>query len=217
MNGELTRDSLLIPAFLPRRVLRTGRAKPVFHRVFPMAQKLSDYFRDGEYLALKGTLDQSITGLAIDSRRVVPGTLFFALPGLRADGAMFIDEAMSRGAVAVVVQNMPAHPPGKITFIQVADARAALARRGLRFLQIGPAHSAVIEWQHRRLPRRCTLRRDPRQFFRAGGRHHGDASIAGTLRLGRVERHALVALDAVLGVIRQVDGGRSRRGRRGRG
>ncbi|OYU98507.1 MAG: hypothetical protein CFE26_27465, partial [Verrucomicrobiales bacterium VVV1] len=67
-----------------------------------MAPKLSDYFGDGEILATKGSLDRPISGLVIDSRRVVPGNLFFALPGFRADGASFIDEAMSRGAVAVV-------------------------------------------------------------------------------------------------------------------
>ena len=144
MNGELTQDSLLIPAFLPRRVLRTGRVQPAFKRVFPMAQPLSDYFRDGEYLAVKGTLDSSITGLAIDSRRVVPGTLFFALPGLRADGAMFIDEAMSKGAVAVVTQKMPAHPPAKVTFIQVADARAALALAARRYHRFPDRELSVI-------------------------------------------------------------------------
>ena len=37
----------------------------------------------GEILASKGTLDRPISGLVMDSRRVVPGTLFFALPGLR--------------------------------------------------------------------------------------------------------------------------------------
>ena len=75
----------------------------------------------------------------------MPGNLFFALPGRRADGAQFIDEAVSRGAAAVVVtERMPAHPPAKVTFIQVADARAALARVAQRYYRFPDRDMAVI-------------------------------------------------------------------------
>jgi len=43
-----------------------------------------------------------IDGLADDSRRVRPGALFFALPGLRHDGLAYADQAVAAGAVAVV-------------------------------------------------------------------------------------------------------------------
>src|SRR6185503_17575587 len=114
------------------------------HRIFKMAPKLSDYFRDEEIVAVKGSLDRPISGLVLDSRRVVPGTLFFALPGLRADGAAFIDEAVSRGAVAIVTQKMPALPPAKVTFIQVRDARAALARVAQRYYKFPDRDMTVI-------------------------------------------------------------------------
>ncbi|MEI6862314.1 MAG: UDP-N-acetylmuramoyl-L-alanyl-D-glutamate--2,6-diaminopimelate ligase [Verrucomicrobiota bacterium] len=93
-----------------------------------MAPQLADYFRADTLLAAKGRLDRPISGLALDSRRVVPGNLFFALPGLRADGASFVDEAMAKGAVAVVTEQMPSHSPAQVTFLQVTDARATLAR-----------------------------------------------------------------------------------------
>ena len=132
MIGYLAQNYPLIHAFQPP-VRRTRREAVATNRIFKMAQKLSDTFHEGEILAVKGTLDRPISGLVIDSRRVVPGTLFFALPGLRADGASFIDEAVSRGAVAIVTQKMPAFPPAKVTFIQVADARAALASVAQRY------------------------------------------------------------------------------------
>ncbi|MCH5373565.1 MAG: dihydrodipicolinate synthase family protein, partial [Planctomycetes bacterium] len=44
----------------------------------------------------------AIQSLATDSRRVAPGSLFFALPGLRTDGNYFIEESVDRGAVAIV-------------------------------------------------------------------------------------------------------------------
>lgn len=144
MIGYLTPNYSLIHALQPRPASRTRRESRATHRVFKMAPKLSDYFHDGEVIAVKGTLDRPVAGLVLDSRRVVPGALFFALPGLRADGATFIDEAISRGAVAVVTRNMPAHPPGKVTFIQVADPRATLARVAQRFYKFPDRDLTVI-------------------------------------------------------------------------
>ncbi len=145
MIGYLSQNYPLIHAFAPRPAARrTRRENLVRNRVFKMAPKLSDYFNEGEILAVKGSLERPISGLVIDSRRVVPGTLFFALPGLRADGASFIDEAVNRGAVAIVTQKMPALPPAKVTFIQVADARATLARVAQRYYKFPDRDMTVI-------------------------------------------------------------------------
>jgi UDP-N-acetylmuramoyl-L-alanyl-D-glutamate--2,6-diaminopimelate ligase len=46
--------------------------------------------------------DPEITGLALDSRRIKPGYLFGALPGFKVDGRNFVDQAVERGAVAVL-------------------------------------------------------------------------------------------------------------------
>ncbi len=144
MIGYLTPDYSLIHAFQNRPVARTRRESLAAHRIFKMAPNLSDYFEDGEILAVKGSLDRPISGLVLDSRRVVPGSLFFALPGLRVDGASFIDEAVSRGAVAVVVKKLPAFAPAKVTFIQVADPRAALARVAQRYFKFPDRDMTVI-------------------------------------------------------------------------
>jgi UDP-N-acetylmuramyl tripeptide synthase len=45
-----------------------------------------------------------VTGIAYDSRRVRPGTVFVAVPGAHADGHQFIDAAIAAGAVAVVAE-----------------------------------------------------------------------------------------------------------------
>ena len=42
-----------------------------------------------------------VTGLAVDSRAVKPGDLFFALAGSKTDGARFVDSAIASGAVAI--------------------------------------------------------------------------------------------------------------------
>jgi UDP-N-acetylmuramoyl-L-alanyl-D-glutamate--2,6-diaminopimelate ligase len=109
-----------------------------------MAPKLQDYFTDDDIIAVKGGLDRPISGLTMDSRRVVPGNLFFALPGLRTDGAAYVDEAVNRGAVAVVSQKPVALPYGKVTFIQVPDARVTLARVAQRYYRFPDRDLEVV-------------------------------------------------------------------------
>ena len=71
-----------------------------------------------------GDGDAEITSVTADSRLVVPGALFVAVPGFKTDGAKFIDSAVSRGAAAVVSESSVATAP---VSVQVDDARAALA------------------------------------------------------------------------------------------
>ncbi len=144
MIGYLTQDYPLIRAFGTPSVGRARKRVNVEQRILKMAPKLSDYFGDGEILASKGALDRPISGLVMDSRRVVPGTLFFALPGLRTDGSGYIDEAIARGAVAVVTARMPSAVPSKVTFIQVADPRASLARVSQRYYRFPDRDMAVV-------------------------------------------------------------------------
>lgn len=51
--------------------------------------------------------DPDITGLSCDSRTVRPGDLFLALPGAKDDGRNHIDEAIRRGATAVIEEDRP--------------------------------------------------------------------------------------------------------------
>jgi UDP-N-acetylmuramoyl-L-alanyl-D-glutamate--2,6-diaminopimelate ligase len=142
--GYLVQDHALVRAFRDRPLRRRTADYLEYNRAFKMAPILSDYIAEGEALAVKGSLERPISGLVMDSRRVVPGNLFFALPGLRSDGLSFVDEAVSRGASAVVAQKIPVHPPAKVTFIQVADARAMLARVAQRYYKFPDRAMAVI-------------------------------------------------------------------------
>jgi UDP-N-acetylmuramoyl-L-alanyl-D-glutamate--2,6-diaminopimelate ligase len=73
-----------------------------------------------------------ITGLEYDSRRVTPGVLFFAFPGSRVDGRAFAQDAMSRGAAAVVSElESPADFGGP--WIRVEHGRRALATAARTF------------------------------------------------------------------------------------
>lgn len=67
-----------------------------------------------------------VSALAYDSRKVVPGTLFVALRGQKADGAAFAPQAIGRGAVAIVAE-AAAPAEVQLPWVVVPDARLALA------------------------------------------------------------------------------------------
>jgi len=76
--------------------------------------------------------DRSISGLALDSRQVRPGHLFAVVPGPRCDGARYVPDAISRGAVAILAARKMA-VPGHIALVVVPDVRQALADLCCRF------------------------------------------------------------------------------------
>lgn len=68
--------------------------------------------------------DPEIAGVAFDSRRVEPGDLFLAIPGMRSDGARFVDEAIRRGARAIVAAvPRPTDVDHEIAWVEVASPR----------------------------------------------------------------------------------------------
>jgi len=70
--------------------------------------------------------DVDIGGISYDSRSVRKGDLFVAIKGERTDGALFVKDAIERGAVAVASERKLDPEPGAAGFI-VPDARQFLA------------------------------------------------------------------------------------------
>ena len=77
-------------------------------------------------------LERVVTGVAYDSRRVEPGAVFVALRGLRQDGVVFAEQAMARGAAAIVAET-PAPRGAALPWIAVRDARLAIAELAAAF------------------------------------------------------------------------------------
>ena len=67
-----------------------------------------------------------VTRITYDSRRVVTGSLFVALKGQRVDGLDFAEQAISRGAAAVLAEAAPAKA-ARVPWLVVKDGRLALA------------------------------------------------------------------------------------------
>src|SRR5438270_225079 len=84
-----------------------------------------------------------VTGLAVDSRVVRPGDLFFAISGHKTDGARFIDAAIASGAVAIAGDHaLPGDP--RVPFVTTANPRRALALAAARFFGKQPATIAAV-------------------------------------------------------------------------
>jgi UDP-N-acetylmuramoyl-L-alanyl-D-glutamate--2,6-diaminopimelate ligase len=73
---------------------------------------------------LVGDPATEITGLAYDSRRAAPGTLFFCVPGEKRDGHEFAAAVVAAGAAALVVER---ELEVAVPQVVVGDARAAMA------------------------------------------------------------------------------------------
>src|ERR1700686_954272 len=98
-------------------------------------RKLIEVLQGVETAPPAGASSLEIHQVACDSRKVRPGALFFALHGAKADGNKFIQDALKRGAVAVAREDeIPAPIPAGVVWIQVREARKALAITAANFL-----------------------------------------------------------------------------------
>lgn len=80
--------------------------------------------------------DREVKGLAYHSARVRPGDLFVAVPGFRDDGHNHLEEALQRGAGALLVQDperLPSSLPEEVGVLAAEDSRSAMALAADRF------------------------------------------------------------------------------------
>ena len=81
---------------------------------------------------LHGDGSGRISAMTCDSRRVLPGTLFFALRGATVDGHDFIPAAVRSGAAAVILEDVSC-APRSMPWVRVTDGRAAMAQMAAEF------------------------------------------------------------------------------------
>ncbi len=93
-------------------------------------------------LACPGDGEASVTGFAIDNRKVAPGTVFGAFRGARFNGEDFIPAAIEAGAIAIV-----ARPEAKVEgALHIADdePRKAFALLAAQFFAPVPEHIVAV-------------------------------------------------------------------------
>jgi len=82
---------------------------------------------------IDGPLDREIDGIFYDSRRVQKNGLYVAMRGANVDGHQFTEQAIERGAAAIVVERPESH--SRATSIVVPDSRVALADLAFTFFK----------------------------------------------------------------------------------
>lgn len=87
--------------------------------------------------------DVLLTGLANDSRAVKPGDLFFAYQGEQADGHEFIEQAITRGAVAVALEKADAVKDLNISYVEQQQLRDYLSAIAGKFYGEPSKHLAI--------------------------------------------------------------------------
>ncbi len=111
--------------------------------------KLNELIQHIDTVSVQGPAHVNVTAVCSDSRKVTPGALFIAVKGYASDGHAYISQALDRGAVAVICEELPegaealssaslrdpvranaserASVPSGVCFVQVANSRKAVA------------------------------------------------------------------------------------------
>ena len=108
--------------------------------------KLKELVKEVNILNATDIANNKITSLTADSRQVVPGTLFVAVAGLTVDGHDYVQDAVSRGCAAVLVDKGFCRGLGlekKISCLETTDTKAVLGKVAAAFWQ-KPAQKMVM-------------------------------------------------------------------------
>jgi UDP-N-acetylmuramoyl-L-alanyl-D-glutamate--2,6-diaminopimelate ligase len=103
-----------------------------------MKRRLSEFITEetaarAGLVGREGAGDPLVAALEYDSRKVTPGSLYFALPGLHTDGHRFIADAIERGAVAVVHEAEIGEKADGVVYLKAANSRFAMSPAAAAF------------------------------------------------------------------------------------
>ena len=132
-----------------------------------------------------GTEQATVTGFAIDHRKVAPGTVFGAFQGMQVNGEAFIPAAIAAGAVAVVARPGVAVPGA----VHLADPspRERFARLAADFFAPFPGVTAAVTGTNGK----TSTVELTRQLWRAAGHH---AASIGTLGVTTADERVATGL-----------------------
>jgi len=85
-----------------------------------------------------------VKGISANSKDVGEGFVFFAIPGNKANGLVYAQEALAKGAFAIVAEGVPAASFANAAFIKVNDVRESLSRTAAAFYRDQPRTTVAI-------------------------------------------------------------------------
>ena len=140
--------------------------------------KLAEICEELTYTCLQGEMEKEISDIIYDSRKVEKDTIFVCMVGAVVDGHDFVEDAVKKGAAALVVEHaVEIDIPENCTVLQVEDA----PNTGLRPV-IAAHHSPFLH----------------RLQLEAGGHGQGALHLAQLLEIGlEVQPHITVGIVGV--------------------
>jgi UDP-N-acetylmuramoyl-L-alanyl-D-glutamate--2,6-diaminopimelate ligase len=87
---------------------------------------LKDILYKAGLIEVDGSTNVAITSISFDSRKIEKDSLFVAVKGTLSDGHKYIDETISKGAIAILCEDVPKVLNEKVTYIKVNDTTVAL-------------------------------------------------------------------------------------------
>jgi UDP-N-acetylmuramoyl-L-alanyl-D-glutamate--2,6-diaminopimelate ligase len=152
--------------------------------------ELFDGPREGRNIAMSAAVD--IRGLSADSRQVEPGFVFAALPGAKTDGRRHIDQAVAKGALAVLAEPGTVVPEGTVLLVD-PNPRRRLAQMAAVFYGRQPSHIAAVTGTSGK----TSTAEFTRQIWAALGHASASLGTLGVVMPGHAEYLSLTTLDPV--------------------
>jgi UDP-N-acetylmuramoyl-L-alanyl-D-glutamate--2,6-diaminopimelate ligase len=134
-----------------------------------------------------------VTAITSDSRQVVPGALFFAVAGSKADGAAYAADAFKRGASAVVTARDAQVNGDNAIVLKVDDARRALALAAAKFYGRQPQTMVAVTGTSGK----TSVASFTRQVWEHAGKAAASIGTTGVTAPGRNDYGALTTPDPV--------------------
>ena len=94
---------------------------------------LSDILKSVKVTQVIGNTEMPVTDIVFDSRKVQLACLFVAVKGTQADGHDFIEQAIKKGAKAIVCEKLPVQKSDEIVFIKLDNSAKALGQLASAF------------------------------------------------------------------------------------
>ncbi len=148
----------------------------------------------GPETGFDGDADIAVNDIVVDSRKVVSGTLFAAMPGTNVDGAAFIPAAVESGAVAVLAGVASDVGDCPVPVIRARDPRLALAMMAARFHPRQPAIMAAVTGTAGKTSVASFLR----QIWEQAGERAAMIGTTGVIAPGRVDYGSLTTPDPIV-------------------
>src|SRR5207249_3565951 len=94
---------------------------------------LNDILPSEFITSIEGDSNIPISGISLDSRKVEDGYLFAALPGTQTEGSFYMDDAIAKGASAVLCEKLPEKNAEGITYLVSNAVTKAIGLIASRF------------------------------------------------------------------------------------